>query len=304
MSSLGSDSVRQPAAALPDAAVATREPLSRTPKRKGGIAATIVLAVAAAIWISPLVLLFITSVRPLSDFIASGPLTWPKEFVTSNFSDAWEIGRFGTTYRNSLILLVLKVPIGVLLSAMLAFALSKLKIRFRRTIMFAVFLGLTIPIYITIVPVFITLRSMGLTNSLLGLVGPYLAFGIPFEVLVLAAFFRLLPDEIIEAARIDGAGEWRIFWRLVLPLSSPALITVAILDAVATWNEFLFALIVLNSDAVKTIPVGLLNFQGQFSNNYTGLAAGILIAVVPILLVYIATQRWIVGGLTAGATKG
>ena len=304
MSSLGSDSVRQPAAALPDAAVATREPLSRTPKRKGGVVATIVVAFAAAIWISPLVLLFITSIRPLSDFLASGPLAWPKEFVTSNFADAWQIGRFGTTYRNSLILLVLKVPIGVLLSAMLAFALSKLKIRFRRTIMFAVFLGLTIPIYITIVPVFIMLRSIGLTNSLLGLVGPYLAFGIPFMVLVLQAFFRQLPGEIIEAARIDGAGEWRIFWRLILPLSTPALITVAILDAVATWNEFLFALIVLNSDAVKTIPVGLLNFQGQFANNYTGLAAGILIAVVPSLIAYVVLQRWIVGGLTAGATTG
>ena len=103
---------------------------------------------------------------------------------------------------------------------------------------------------------------------------------------------------------MDGAGEWRIFFTLILPLSVPALITVAILDAVATWNEFLFALIVLNSDQSKTIPVGLLNFQGQFANNNTGLAAGILIAVVPILLAYVVLQRWIVGGLTAGATKG
>jgi len=304
MSSLGSASVPQPAAALPDAVVAVREPLAGPPKRKGGIVATVVLAIAAVIWISPLVLLLITSVRPLSDFIANGPLTWPKEFTSANFADAWDVGKFATTYRNSAILLLLKVPIGVLLSSMLAFALSKLRIRFRRTIMFAVFLGLTIPIYITIVPVFIMLRSMGITDNLLGLVGPYLAFGIPFQVLVLQSFFRQLPDELIEAARIDGANEWRIFFRLILPLSVPALVTVAILDGVATWNEFLFALIVLNSDQSKTIPVGLLNFQGQFANNNTGLAAGILIAVVPILLAYVVLQRWIVGGLTAGATKG
>jgi raffinose/stachyose/melibiose transport system permease protein len=304
MSSLGSASVPQPAAALPDAVVPAREPLADNRKRKGGIVGTIVMAIGAIIWISPLVLLVITSTRPLADYIASGPLTWPKVFTGENFSQAWQIGRFGTTYRNSLILLLLKVPIGVLVSAMLAFALSKLRIRFRRTIMFTVFLGLTIPIYITIVPVFIMLRSMGLTNNLLGLVGPYLAFGIPFMVLVLQSFFRQLPDELIEAAKMDGAGEWRIFWTLILPLSLPALITVAILDAVATWNEFLFALIVLNSDSSKTIPVGLLNFQGQFANNNTGLAAGILIAVVPILLAYIVLQRWIVGGLTAGATKG
>jgi len=280
------------------------EPAAHRPRRKGGVVTTVVLAIAAAIWISPLLLLLITSVRPLADFISNGPLHWPKQFTGTNFADAWRIGNFATTYRNSAILLMLKVPIGVLLSAMLAFALSKLRIRFRRTILFGVFLGLTIPIYITIVPVFIMLRSMGITDNLLGLVGPYLAFGIPFEVLVLQSFFRQLPDELIEAAKIDGASEWRIFFTLILPLSAPALVTVAILDAVATWNEFLFALIVLNSDASKTIPVGLLNFQGQFANNNTGLAAGILIAVAPILLAYIVLQRWIVAGLTAGATKG
>ena len=293
-----------PVAALPDAVVADREPLSRKPRGKGGIVATIVLAVVAIFWISPLALLVITAVRPLSDFVANGPLTWPETFTWQNFSEAWDVGNFGTTYRNSIILLLLKTPIGVLLSAMLAFALSKLNMRFRSTIMFTVFLGLTIPIYITIVPVFVLLRSVGQTDSLPGLVGPYLAFGIPFEVLVLQSFFRQLPDEIIEAARIDGSGDWRIFFTIVLPLSTPALVTVFILDAVSTWNEFLFALILLNSDENKTIPVGLLNFQGQFSNNNTGLAAGILIAVVPILIAYIFLQRWIVGGLTAGASKG
>jgi raffinose/stachyose/melibiose transport system permease protein len=304
MTSLGSASRPRPVSARPATDVTADEQPARQPKRRGGVVTTVVLAVAAAIWISPLLLLLVTSIRPLSDFISTGPLAWPKQFTGSNFSDAWRIGKFATTYRNSAILLMLKVPIGVLLSAMLAFALSKLRIRFRRTILFSVFLGLTIPIYITIVPVFIMLRSLGITDNLLGLVGPYLAFGIPFEVLVLQSFFRQLPDELIEAAKIDGAGEWRIFFTLILPLSAPALVTVAILDAVATWNEFLFALIVLNSDANKTIPVGLLNFQGQFANNNTGLAAGILIAVAPILLAYIVLQRWIVAGLTAGATKG
>lgn len=293
-----------PAAALPQAVVAPTEPLTPRVKPKGGIVTTLLLAVLAIFWISPLALLVITAVRPLSDFIANGPLSWPEAFTLSNFADAWGIGNFATTYRNSMFLLVLKVPVGVLVSAMLAFALAKLRIRFGTAIMYTVFLGLTIPIYITIVPVFVMMRSIGATDSLLGLVGPYLAFGIPFEVLVLQSFFRQLPDEIIEAARIDGAGPWRIFFTLILPLSTPALVTVFILDAVSTWNEFLFALILLNSDANKTIPVGLLNFMGQFSNNNTGLAAGILIAVVPILIAYVFLQRWIVGGLTAGATKG
>jgi raffinose/stachyose/melibiose transport system permease protein len=288
-----------------EAAVPTEvEPVSRPPKGRKGLVITLVLVVVALFWISPLALLVITAVRPLSDFIGNGPLSWPDAFTWSNFKDAWGIGNFATTYRNSAFLALMKVPLGVVISAMLGFALAKLRMKFRRTVMFTVFLGLTIPIYITIVPVFIMMRSAGATDSLFGLLGPYLAFGIPFEVLVLQSFFRQIPDEIIEAAKVDGAGDWRIFFTIMLPLSLPALVTVAILDAVATWNEFLFALILLNSDVNKTIPVGLLNFQGQFANNNTGLAAGILIAVVPILIAYTLLQRWIVGGLTAGATKG
>jgi raffinose/stachyose/melibiose transport system permease protein len=285
-------------------APAATTPANKPARGRKGLVITLVLAVAAIFWISPLALLVITAVRPLADFVGNGPLSWPAEFTWSNFSDAWGIGNFATTYRNSALLALLKVPVGVLISAMLGFALAKLRMKFRRTVMFTVFLGLTIPIYIAIVPVFIMLRSAGATDSLFGLIGPYLAFGIPFEVLVLQSFFRQIPDEIIEAAKVDGAGDWRVFFTMILPLSLPALVTVAILDAVATWNEFLFALILLNSDANKTIPVGLLNFQGQFANNNTGLAAGILIAVVPILIAYALLQRWIVGGLTAGATKG
>ena len=292
------------AAALPDAVVSGEDPLARGPRPRGGVLLTILLGVVALLWISPLLLLVTTGLRPLADFVANGPLSWPTAWTLDNFRQAWGIGKFADTYRNSAVLLVVKVPLGVLVSAMLAFALAKLRMRFRRTIMFTVFLGLTIPIYITIVPVFIMLRSAGLTDNVLGLVGPYLAFGIPLEVLILQSFFRQIPDSVIESARIDGASEWRIFFTIVLPLSLPALITVAILDAVATWNEFLFALIILSSDVNKTIPVGLLSFQGQFSNNNTGLAAGILIAVVPILLAYALLQRWIVGGLTAGAEKG
>lgn len=292
-----------PIAAVPEVQVG-EEPQLRPPKGKGGIPLTIVLAVVAIVWIAPLALLVITSIRPLADFVANGPLSWPKEFTWGNFTDAWGIGNFSSTYRNSLILALLKVPLNVFLSAMLAFALSKLRIRFARIIMFSVFLGLTIPIYITLVPNFILLRSVGMTDSLVGLTGPYLAFGIPFGVLVLQSFFRQVPDEIIEAAKIDGAGNWRIFLTIMLPLSTPALVTVAILDGVATWNELLMALIFLSSEESKTVPVGLLNFQGQFANNNTGLAAGILIAVVPIIIAYLLLQRWIVGGLTAGATKG
>lgn len=277
-----------------------------TPKKRSRShpAVTIAAVIGALIWITPLVLLLVSAVRPLSDFLSNGPVSWPSEFTLANFPEAWEAGQFGTAYLNSTFLLLVKVPLGVLLAALLAYALAKLEFPFRNTILFTVVLGMTIPIYIAIVPLFTMLREVGMTDSILGIIPPYLAFGLPLEVLILQAFFRRVPNELIEAARIDGAGNMRIFFRIIVPLSLPSLVTVAILDGVATWNELFLALSLLSSEGKRTIPLGLLNFQGQFATNYTGLAAGILIAVVPILVLYMLLQKYIVGGLTAGATNG
>ena len=267
-------------------------------------AVTIAALIGALIWITPLVLLIVSALRPLSDFLSNGPVSWPQELTLANFPDAWDAGQFGTAYLNSTFLLVVKVPLGVFVAALLAYALAKLEFPFRNLILFSVVLGMTIPIYIAIVPLFTMLRNVGMTDSIIGIIPPYVAFGLPLQVLILQAFFRRVPSELIEAARIDGAGDLRIFFRLVIPLSVPALVTVAILDGVATWNELFLALSLLSSEGNRTIPLGLLNFQGQFATNYTGLAAGILIAVVPILILYMLLQKYIVGGLTAGATKG
>ena len=276
----------------------------RRRKRKVTVLVTVAMFAVAIFWFSPLALVAITALRTSADFLSSGPLALPTEWTIENFSRAWGTGTFSTVYANSILITIVKVPIGVLVSALLAYALAKLRLRFRKTVMYAVLLGLTIPIYITIVPLFTLLRDLGLTDNLWGLLGPYLAFGIPFQVLILQAFFRRVPQEIIEAAHVDGAGEWRIFFTIIVPLSVPALVTVGVLDAVATWNEFLMALIILNSSENHTIPVGLLNFQGQFATDHTGLAAGVAIAVAPILIAYAFLQRFIVGGLTSGAVKG
>ncbi|MFC7376498.1 MULTISPECIES: carbohydrate ABC transporter permease [unclassified Brachybacterium] len=270
----------------------------------GRLAVSAAIAVAALFWIAPLLLLVTTSLRPLADFISHGPLSWPSEFTLVNFPEAWDAGQFGTAYRNSLILLLVKVPLGVVFASLIAYSLAKLEFPFRNAVLFVVVLGMTVPIYIAIVPLFTMLRSAGMTDSILGIMAPYIAFGMPLQVLILQSFFRRVPDDLLEAARLDGAGDARIFFRVVVPLSIPAIITVGILDGVATWNELFLALSLLSSEGNRTIPLGLLNFQGQFATNYTGLAAGILIAVVPILVLYMLLQRFIVGGLTAGATKG
>lgn len=293
-----------PSRAVADQAGMNRTSTRRSRRSASAIVITVVVALAAIFWFSPFVILLATSVRSAADFLQNGPLAAPQSFTFDNFGRAWVEGLFANTYVNSALVTFTKVPAGVLISALLAFALAKLRMRFRRGVMFFVFLGLTLPIYIAVVPIFGIVRSMGLIDNLWGLYLPYLAFGIPFTTLVLQSFFRSVPDEIIEAARIDGAGNLRVFVQVVLPLSLPVLVTVAILDVVATWNELLIALVILNSDQNKTLPLGLLNFSGQFGTDYTGLAAGILIAVLPMLVAYALLQRFIVSGLTAGAIKG
>ena len=282
----------------------SRQVLRGRRMRRRAAIGTIVMLVLALLWAMPLLALVLTGVKSVSDFNAHGALSIPQSFTLSNFRSAWGVGQFGTAFINSGLITAVKVPIGVLITSLLSYALAKLRMPFRRTIMFALLMGLTIPIFIAVVPIFTMLRSMHLTDNLWGLLLPYLAFGIPFEVLVLTSFFRRVPQEIIEAARIDGASELRVFCAVLLPLSLPAIITVAILDAVATWNELVIALIILNSPSHRTVPLSLLNFQGQFTTNFSGLAAGILIALLPILLIYALLQKWIVSGLTAGALKG
>lgn len=272
--------------------------------RSKALAATAVLVLVAVFWASPVLILVGTAVKTAADFNAHGATSLPGSLTFANFRAAWNVGQFGTSFVNSGLITLVKVPIGVFLAALMSYSLAKLKVNLRRSILFLLLLGLTVPIFIAVVPIFTMLRQAGLIDSIWGLLPPYLAFGLPFEVLILTGFFKRIPQELIEAARIDGASELSIFVRVVLPLSLPVLITVAILDAVATWNELVMALVLLSSPGHRTVPLSLLNFQGQFTTDFPALCAGILIALLPILVAYGFLQRWIVSGLTAGAVKG
>ena len=273
-------------------------------RRTKALGATAVLVLIAVFWASPVLVLVSTAVKTAADFDAHGATSLPNSLTFANFKSAWNVGQFGTAFVNSGLITLVKVPAGVFLAALLAYSLAKLKINLRRSILFLMLLGLTVPIFIAVVPIFTMLRQVGLIDNILGLLPPYLAFGLPFEVLILTGFFKRIPHEVIESARIDGASELNIFVRIVLPLSLPVLITVAILDAVATWNELVVALVLLSSPGHRTVPLSLLNFQGQFTTDFPALCAGILIALLPILVAYGFLQRWIVSGLTAGAVKG
>lgn len=260
--------------------------------------------VIALIFIIPFVILVVTSVRSDADFLSRGVFSIPQSIQWSNFTTAWQVGDFGTTYKNSAIITFAKVPLGLLVSALAAYPLAKINFRLKGAIFMFFVAGLAVPIHVALLPLFVLERQMGILGTLWALLPPYIAFGIPFQVFVLRGFMKGIPNELIEAARVDGANDVVIFARVMIPLITPALATLFIIDAVATWNEFLVALVMLPSADVHTLPLGLLNFFGQFSGSYTQLSAGLVIGVIPLLAVYVFLQRYLVTGLVSGAVKG
>lgn len=148
------------------------------------------------------------------------------------------------------------------------------------------------------------MKSLGISNSLFALIPSCVAFGLPFQIFVLRGFFRLVPSELLEAARIDGASEFLVFCQGMLPLSLPALAALFIIDSLATWNEFLIALVLINLQEARSVPLGLLQFEGEYSSQYTLMMAGIVISILPVIAIFVFLQRYFIAGFTSGTVKG
>jgi raffinose/stachyose/melibiose transport system permease protein len=271
--------------------------------RSASIMIYVILGLMAVVWLVPFIFILLTSVRSMNDLISNGIFAWPKEFVFANFERAWTIGNFSTYFRNSLLLIIFKVPLGIVLASLAAFPLAKMKFRGSSFIFIFFLIGLAIPVHVTLTPLLVMMKQLGIEGRLPALIPPYVVFGLPFQIFVMRGFFRTVPSELLEASRLDGATEWGNFWRILMPLSAPALATLFIIDALATWNELLMALVLISANESRTVPVGLLQFQGQFSSQYTQLMAGVVISITPIIFLYIFLQRYMVAGLTAGALK-
>lgn len=262
------------------------------------------LIVLSVIWLMPFVTVVLSALRSQGDLISRGVFALPKEIRWSNFASAWETGDFSIYFRNSLFLILVKVPLGILIASLAAYPLAKMRFRLSMPIFIFFLAGLAVPIQVTLQPLLIMMKQLGLSNSVLALIPPYIAFGLPFQIFVMRGFFRLIPSELLEAARIDGASELMTFLRVMLPLSLPALATLAIIDVLATWNEFLIALVLISAQEARTVPLGLLQFQGEHSSNYTLLMAGIVISITPVIVIFVFLQRYFISGLTSGAVKG
>ena len=258
----------------------------------------------AAIWLAPFVFIVFTSLKSTADVMSSGAFTPPTSPEVENYVAAWSRGGFERTFFNSIVVTVVKVPLGLAISAIAAYALARMRSRWNRLVLLFIVFGTMIPFQVMLAPLFTLVNRLGLIDTYTGLILPYLAFGIPYQIFILHSFFRGVPKELSEAALIDGASHFTTFRRIFLPITLPILAALLILDFVATWNEFAMALVILQDADMWTLPLGLMSFQGQFSNDYGQLNAAIVITVLPAVLVYLIFQRYFVSGLTSGAVKG
>ncbi len=290
--------------ALPARPLLRRRPKPRRSPRERAVRVLIVVLLwsYAAVAIVPMIVMLLDSLRPNAK-VLSDPLGLPTSLDFSAYSTAWTQASFATYVRNSALVTVGAVLLDVCVSLPAAYVLGRY--RFRGSgLLTAYFLsGLMLPIRLGIVPIFYLLGTFHMIDSRLGLVLVYAASGIPFSVFVLAAFFRGLPREIEEAARIDGAGEYRIFSHVMLPLVKPAIATVVVFRFVPLWNDFFFPLVLLRSTNKYTIPVGLTQFFGEFQTNWSALFAGLVIATAPLVILFLVATKQIVAGLTAGMGK-
>jgi ABC-type glycerol-3-phosphate transport system permease component len=255
-----------------------------------------------AVAFGPLLLVLVGSFRPNADILRQ-PVGLPTSLDLGNYQRAWETASLSTYFANSLLVTVASVVLCVGVAAMAAYALSRWEFRGRALLAAFFVAGIMIPAKLGLLPVFFMYQSWGLIDSRVGLVLLYAASGIPFSVFVIMGFMRGLPVEIEEAARIDGANEGRMFVSIAVPLMRPALAVVTVFQFAPTWNDFFYPLVLMRSDEKYTVPVGLTRFFGEYAADRATLFAGLVIALVPLAIVFALATRHIVSGLTAGMSR-
>jgi raffinose/stachyose/melibiose transport system permease protein len=267
------------------------------------IAFRVVLAGLLIISLFPFYWMVMNSLKSQGE-IFSNPLGLPGAFRFENYLRAWTKANLPVAFANSLFVAAMTVLIVVVCAAPAAYALSRLRFAGQAFFLTVFVSGLIVAPESVLIPLFNAYSELGLINSPWSIILTHAAFGLPLAVFLFWGFFRDLPKELQEAARIDGCSDWSFFTRIVLPLSKPVLGSVIIFTSLASWNEYLFALTFLRDNASKTLPVRLQVFFGQFATNWPLLFAALVMATFPIILLYLFMQRSFVRGLTAGAVKG
>ncbi len=255
--------------------------------------------------IYPIFWIFLTSFKQLEDFRRNSPLSFPERLDFSNYRNAIINSKLGLYFKNSFLLTFVSVTGIIFLSAMAAFALEKTAFRFRKLTLTYFISGIIVPIHVTLIPLFLIYKTIRMLDTYLALIIPYIAFGLPMAIYIFTSFYRFIPEEIIEAAVIDGCSMYRLFFRIILPISTNTIVTVATLNFVFTWNDFIFANTFVNKSPMRTVILGLQDYVGQWGQVDLGATfSAISITVIPIFIVYFLLNKKIISGMTAGAVKG
>lgn len=262
-----------------------------------------VLLANAALVLVPVALMGFSAFKSTRE-IFRNPFGLPAVWSLENFQKVWIEARFGDYFQNSVIVTAASAAILVALGAMASYALGRFRFRGNDALYVYFLTGLLLPVRLAIIPLFILMRNLNLLDNLWSLILIYAASGLPSAIFILTGFFRTLPADLDSAARIDGAGEWTIFTRVMLPLVRPALVIVTIYNVIPIWNDFFFPLVFIKSDHLKTLPLGMATFFGQYYTDYAALFAGLTLAALPVIILYVVLSQHFIRGLTAGAVKG
>lgn len=265
------------------------------------LGAQITLFVIAAGMIVPLLSIFLASVQPAGSLVTG--IAIPAEWHWENYATAWTAAGFATLIRSSLIVAVGVVPLTLALATMTGYALGVLKPKGRHALLTLFVAGLTIPIELVVIPLYFDLRSFGMTNTFTGLILAEIALFMPFSVFWMTTQFQSLPTELVEAASVDGAGQFRMLTQVLLPLLRPGLVTLGLLIFMWSWKQFLLVLVLIQDPAMRTAPAGLGFFVGENTTDIPMLSAGTIIVIVPMLVLYVVFQRSFISGLIQGALK-
>ena len=263
----------------------------------------LLLSVGAFLMLLPFAYMVATSFKQNALVLEVPPQFIPHHPTTANYTQAWTSNKFSRYFLNSLIVAIATTFFSVWLSSMMAYAFARFQFPGRRLLFGLLLIGLMVPTMMLIIPQFLLARDLGMLDSLSGLVFFYVGGTVALNTFLLRSFFQDIPRELEEAMVVDGAGPWKRYRKLILPLSRPALATVAIFSFLASWDEFVWALTVINDPNKRTLPIAIALFQGEHSTSWGLVFAASTIAIVPVVLVFALFQRQFVSGLTTGAVK-
>jgi raffinose/stachyose/melibiose transport system permease protein len=274
--------------------------LRLTPLQKA--IAYFLLIALAVINIFPIAMLMLSSVKTTREIFMK-PFSLPTVWKFSNYVQAWQKANFALYFKNSILITGISLLSLAFISSMAAYVISRFEFRGRRALFLYLISGLALPARLAIIPIFLLVRDLRLQDTYASLALIYSGAGISFSMFLLVNFFKTLPRELEDSARIDGAGPFRIYWSIDLPLLRPALATVVIFNFIDIWNDFFFPLILINKDELKTIPLGIQAFFGEYGVQWDLFFAALNISVLPVLLVFVLMSRQFISGLTEGAVK-